>query len=58
MQTRDEVKGLHNCRGEYSPYFYKVTFLRKKQNSLFMAPIKREILTSHKVLYMGFVTYT
>ena len=57
MQTRDEVKGLYNCR-EYSHYFYKVTFPRKKQNSLFMAPIKREILTSHEVLYMGFVTYT
>ena len=37
-----------------SHYFYKTTFPRKKQNSLFMALMKREILTSQEVLYTKF----
>ena len=67
MQTRDEVEGLHNCREfsqrleclyqamqtqEKVFYcFYKLTFPRKKKNSLFRLLIKREILTSREVLY-------
>ena len=31
--------------------FYKITFPRKKKNSLFRLLIKREILTSREVLY-------
>ena len=31
--------------------FYKITFSRKKKNSLFRLLIKREILTSREVLY-------
>ena len=34
---------------------YKITFARKKENSLFRAAIKREILTSCKVLYTKLV---
>ena len=53
------------CGGYFYPFnsclnlpeycFYKITLSRIKQNSLFMALIKREILTSRKVLYMSFV---
>ena len=39
MQTRDKVKGLHNCQ-------------EKSKTLLFRALIKREILTSREVLYM------
>ena len=35
--------------------FYKITFARKKENSLFRAVIEREILTSCKVLYTKLV---
>ena len=38
MQTRDKVKGLHNCQ-------------EKSKTLLFRALIKREILTSREVLY-------
>ena len=40
-----------------SHYFYKTTFPRKKQNSLFMALMKREILTSQEVLYTKFCVH-
>ena len=39
-------------------YFYKKSFPeKKKQNSLFTAPIKRNILTSREVLYTKFSPY-
>ena len=66
MQTRDEVEGLHNCREfsqrleclyqamqtqEKVFYcFYKINFPRKKRKTLYTVLIKREILTSRKVL--------
>ena len=67
MQTLDFVLSLHNCQDSPNPssvyirlckhkkkviyYFYKITFPRKKKNSLFRLLIKREILTSREVLY-------
>ena len=67
MQTLDFVSGLHNCQEFSQPLeclyqamqtqekvfycFYKLTFPRKKKNSLFRLLIKREILTSCEVLY-------
>ena len=67
MQTLDFVSGLHNCQEFSQPLeclyqamqtqekvfycFYKLTFPRKKKNSLFRLLIKREILTSREVLY-------
>ena len=67
MQTVDFVSGLHNCQEFSHPLeclyqamqtqekvfycFYKLTFPRKKKNSLFRLLIKREILTSREVLY-------
>ena len=67
MQTLDFVSGLHNCQDSPNPSsvyirlckhrkkvfycFYKITFRRKKKNSLFRLLVKREILTSREVLY-------
>ena len=67
MQTLDFVSGLHNCQDSPNPSsvdimlckhrkkvfycFYKTTFPRKKENSLFRLLIKREILTSREVSY-------
>ena len=67
MQTLDFVLGLHNCQDSPNPSsvyirlckhrkkvfycFYKITFPRKKKNSLFRLLIKREILTTREVLY-------
>ena len=71
MQTFDFASGLHNCQEFSQPLeclylamqtqgknfycFYKITFPRKKKNSLFRLLIKREILTSRcrkvEVLY-------
>ena len=66
MQRLDFVSGLHNCQEFSQPVeclyqamhrkkafycFYKITFPRKKKNSLFRLLIKREILTSREVLY-------
>ena len=64
MQTRDELEGLHNCREfskcleclyqamqtqEKVFYcFFKIPFPRQKRNALFMALIKREILTNRE----------
>ena len=61
MQTRDELEGLHNCR-EFSKSleclyqamqtqeksFLLLFFPRQKRNALFMALIKREILTNRE----------
>ena len=68
MQTRDEVKGLYNrwefsqpleclyqamqIQEKVSYCFYKLTSLRKKAKLFVIALIEKEILTSHKVLYM------
>ena len=67
METLDVVSGLHDCKELSQPVeclyqamqtqekvffcFYKITFPRKKKNSLFRLLIKREILTSREVLY-------
>ena len=67
MQTLDVVSGLHNFKNSPNPssvYIrlckhrkkvfyccYKITFPRKKKNSLFRLLIKSEILTSREVLY-------
>ena len=67
MQTLDFVSGLHNCQDSPNPSsvyirlckhrkkvfycFYKITFPRKKKNSLFRLLIKREIPISREVLY-------
>ena len=67
MQTRDEVEGLHNCREfsqsllclyqamqtqEKSFLLLLQNNFPKKNAKLFlMELIKREILTSHKVVY-------
>ena len=62
-----EVEGFHNCQDSPNPLsvyirlckhrkkvfycFYKITFPRRKKNSLFRLLVKREILTSREVLY-------
>ena len=72
MHARDKVEGLHSCRELSQPFeclyqamhtqdkvfycFYKITCPRKEQNSLFMALIKRGILTSREVLNTKFFT--
>ena len=66
MQIRDEVEGLLNCREfsqrleclyqamqTQEKFFYcfcEITFPRKESKTLCMAMIKREILTSRKIL--------
>ena len=67
MQTLDFVSGLHNCQDSPTPSsvyirlckhrkkvfycFSKITFPRKKKNSLFRLLAKREILSGREVLY-------
>ena len=67
MQTLDFVSGLHNCREFPQPLeclyqamqiqekvfycIYKITFPRKNAKLFVMALIKKEILTSRKLLY-------
>ena len=67
MQTLDCVSGLHNCREFSQPLeclyqamqiqekvfycIYKITFPRKNAKLFVMALIKKEILTSRKLLY-------
>ena len=67
MQTRDEVEGLHNGRefSQRLECLYQAMqtqeksfllllyndFPEKRRKTLSMALIKREILTSHKVLH-------
>ena len=66
MQTRDEVEGLHNClefsqqleslyqamqtQGKSFLLLLLNNFPEKRRKTLCMALIKREILTSRKVL--------
>ena len=45
------ISGYANTGKNVFYCFYKITFPRKKKNSLFRLLIKREILTSRKVLY-------
>ena len=67
MQTRDKVEGLHNCREFSQPLeclhqamqiqeksfllLLQVNFPEKSAQLFYMAPIKREIPTSGKVLH-------
>ena len=67
MLTRDEVEGLHNCCEFSQPleclhqamqipeksflFLLLVNFPEKSAQLFYMAPIKREIPTSGKVLY-------
>ena len=55
MQTQDEVEGLHNCNSIYANTGknFSIAFIKKlsrEKKTLCMALIKREILTSCKIL--------
>ena len=45
------ISGYANTGKKVFYCCYKITFLRKKENSLFRLLIKREVLTSREVLY-------